>query len=149
MSDLLERLAGQWQGTATTWFEPGPGFEDPWKVSFRSVAGGNFVLQEYTMNVQGNPHEGCALIGRDQSGNVTIAWADSFHTGESGVMTSTGRVEDGVLDVLGSFEAGGERWGWRTQMQFEGEVLVMRAFNISPAGESHRAIEMRLRQADT
>lgn len=144
MNDLFEKLAGQWQGTATTWFEPGPGFQDPWHVRFRALPGGNFVLQEYTLSVQGKPHEGCALIGRDEGGNVTVAWADSFHTSGTGVMTSTGHVRAGVLDVLGSYEMGGQRWGWRTEMQLEGEELVVRAFNVFPDGASHPAIEVRL-----
>ena len=69
-----------------------------------------------------------------------MTWVDSFHTG-SAIIWSTGAPrEDGVIAVTGSYLAGGERWGWRTEFHTR-NGLIMRAYNISPAGEEAPAIE--------
>ncbi len=148
MSEFLDSLQGEWRGTATTWFEPGPGFQDPWKVSFRVMPGGRVALQDYTMSVQGAPHQGWALIAKEDSGAYTVAWADSFHTGGNSIMNSTGAVDaGGKLSVLGSYAAGpDERWGWRTEVERQGAELLLRAFNITPQGDEYPAIEARLQK---
>jgi hypothetical protein len=148
MSDFLASLEGEWSGTATTWFEPGPGFQDPWNVTYRVMPGAGLALQDYTMSVQGSPHQGWALIAREDSGRYTVAWADSFHTGGNSIMTSTGTVDaDGRVSVLGSYEAGpDERWGWRTELQLQGAELTLLAFNITPQGDEYPAIEVRLQK---
>jgi len=144
MSEFLPKLNGRWRGVTTTWFEPGPGFQDPWEVEFRLLPGGNFALQEHSIQVQGQPHQGWALIGRDDHEHYSVSLADSFHTSTTGVLHMTGGLEDGALSVLGSYAAGEERWGWRTTMTFEGESLLIRAFNIAPDGSEYPALEARL-----
>lgn len=145
MNSFFANLEGAWEGRATTWFGPGEGFSDPWSMEFQLLQGGKFVLQRHSLEVQGKPHQGWALIGRDDSNEYSMSLADSFHTAGTGLLMSRGRVdESGQLSVLGHFEAGGEQWGWRTTLQVQGEALTLRAYNISPAGEESLAIEAPL-----
>ena len=52
-------------------------------------------------------------------------------------------MEDGRFGALGSYCAGGERWGWRTEVsQPDPEHLDIRMFNITPAGEEALAVEV-------
>ena len=60
------------------------------------------------------------------------------------IMFSTGDELPGKVAVTGYYGAGsaGEpEWGWRTEMQPEGESLIITAYNISPAGEEAKAVE--------
>lgn len=67
-------------------------------------------------------------------------------------MFSTGRVEDERFGALGSYGAGagGERWGWRTEVsQPDAEHLDIRMFNITPGGEEALAVEVNYRRVPT
>jgi hypothetical protein len=89
------------------------------------------------------------LLGYHQdAGQYELAWIDSSHTG-SAIMFSTGAAsEPDVIDVLGSYLGGGQRWGWRTRLTVLATgQLALDAFNISPDGVSMRAIESRFRRA--
>jgi len=44
--------------------------------------------------------------------------------------------------LTGSYAAGPERWGWRTELHL-GDDLLVRSINISPAGEESPGIEAR------
>ena len=61
-------------------------------------------------------------------------------------MLSKGKLgAPGVVDVLGSYLGGGERWGWRTVLRCPtAEELVIEAFNVSPSGTEERAMLSRL-----
>ena len=72
-----------------------------------------------------------------------LCWVDSFHTA-GGILMSTGGLHaDGVIRVTGSYQAGEERWGWRTEISIEGGELMLRAFNVLPSREESPAIEGR------
>ena len=82
------------------------------------------------------------MDGHVDAAQYELCWVDSFHTG-SAMMLSLGDLRaDGLISVTGSYQAGDERWGWRTEIEVD-DALVVRAFNISPAGEESRAIEAR------
>ena len=96
---------------------------------------------------------GAAACGGRRRGIVTVdlargpqyelCWVDSFHTA-GGILMSTGGLHaDGVIRVTGSYQAGEERWGWRTEISIEGGELMLRAFNVLPSGEESPAIEGR------
>jgi hypothetical protein len=147
--ELLARMVGRWSGPTRTWFEPGATPEEcTSEVSIESVLGGRFVRITSSGRVMDRPHAGEMLVGfhRDLE-QYEIAWADSFHTGTS-LMLSTGAPQPGgAISVLGSYPAGDERWGWRTVLRLSGpDALLLEAFNITPAGDEMRAIETRLRR---
>jgi len=58
----LSRLAGEWEGTAKTWFEPDTvADESPVSGTMRTILGGRFILHEYQGSFGGKPLEGIAL----------------------------------------------------------------------------------------
>ena len=60
-------------------------------------------------------------------------------------MVSEGKLDTtGTLSVLGDYQAGPEKWGWRTNMQIADETLLINVFNISPDGQEYPAIEASL-----
>lgn len=151
MTDFLKNLEGRWTGPATTYMGPETRFEDPWDVSFRVLQGGHFALQEHAIEVDGVAHQGWALLGRKgDTDEFTMTLADSFHTAGTGLLVSEGRLdESGKFSVLGHYQAGPERWGWRTNMQVEDQSLVVSVYNISPAGQEYPAISAQLSRQST
>jgi hypothetical protein len=142
--ERLRRLAGDYTGVTRTWLDPAAApDESTATLHVESIFGGRWLRFEHRGSVMGKPHEGEALLGfHIDEGRFEHCWVDSFHTG-SAMMWSKGEAhEDGVIRVTGSYAAGPERWGWRTEFHL-GEALEVRAFNISPAGEESRAIETR------
>lgn len=145
MTELFKNLQGRWTGQATTHFGPDTHFDDPWSLQFSILPGGRFLLQEHKIQVQGADHQGWLLFGIDGEGKVTTALADTFHTSESGLLVSTGQLTaEGTLSVLGHYQAGDQRWGWRTEMALHDDTLVISVFNISPEGDEYPAIEGKL-----
>lgn len=153
----LLRLEGRWSGEARTWLDP-KGDPEITRIELvaSSLLGGRFVRLAYTSSVAGRTHAGEMLVGFHVDAQThEMVWIDSFHTGSS-IMLSTGAPrEDGAVEVVGSYRAGQERWGWRTRLSLEregtregeGDVFVVHAFNVSPAGQEDRAIEARLSRA--
>ena len=73
------------------------------------------------------------------------AWVDTFHTSSTGIMLSEGPYSEGSpsVCVLGSYAAPpGPPWGWRTSFAPAGDRLLIRHFNVSPAGEDGLAAEI-------
>lgn len=164
MSDsLLEVLAGQWRGTARTWFEPGdPADESEVSGTIRRIGETRFLLHEYRGSFGGDPREGVEVIGVATSGEdgepAITAWVDTFHSSDSLLISrdasqppsgaSTGAAEatsEGARHaVLGSYAdpGGGPPWGWRTEIVAHGrDRIVMTAYNVTPAGEETKAVE--------
>lgn len=145
--EALRNMVGRWSGQTQTWLDPSAApDESKTEATIESLLGGRWIRVDYQSTVQGKPHAGQMLIGfHTDAMQFEIAWVDSFHTGTS-VMLSTGALPpDGTVSVLGSYPAGDERWGWRTvlRLPLHGE-LVIEEYNISPAGQEDRAVEMRL-----
>lgn len=143
---LLPAYIGKWQGTTKTWFEPGViADESPWHGEIVAILGERFLEYSYTGSIQDTPFQGKALIGPDpvSSGSNTIemAWIDSFHQGGA-IMACKGEITTSGFSVLGSFSAGDEVWGWRTEYELiDANHLTIRAYNISPDGVEHLGIE--------
>jgi hypothetical protein len=140
--ERLRGLAGRYVGHTKTWLEPGaPPDESPSELRVDPLLGGRFLRFEEQGFFGGKARAGEMCFGfHADAGRYEMSWIDSFHTG-SAIMTSTGPArEDGVIAVTGSYGAGAETWGWRTEIH-AGAELVMRAFNITPAGEEFPAIE--------
>ncbi len=143
----LHRLVGTWLGTTRTWLDPAmPPDEGQTVARVEAILGGRFVRLEYRGAVMGKSHAGELLIGHDATaGRFTSAWVDSFHMA-TGIMSSAGELrDDGAIALLGSYDAGGQKWGWRTVIRrVDDEHLTIESFNISPDGGEDRAVESRL-----
>jgi hypothetical protein len=152
----LHRLAGSWKGTSTLVF---PGATPPETTSeslatVAPVARGRFLRIDYTWSYQNESQEGTLLVGREKkSGDVHVVWCDSWHQGET-FMISAGRDVAGAIDVLGHYPAAtGPDWGWRTTIRpsaqpsdNEGWELVMH--NISSDGQEMLAFRNVYMRAD-
>ncbi|HKE14620.1 MAG TPA: DUF1579 family protein [Kofleriaceae bacterium] len=153
----LHALVGEWEGVTYTWLDPDkPPDASGIEMRIQAILGGRFVRLEYRGQVMGKGHAGEMLVGYDLSERrFTAAWVDSFHMA-SGIMMSAGeRRDDGAIAVLGSYDAAGQKWGWRTVLrragdgEGDGDALLVEATNISPDGEEHRAIASRLTRRAT
>lgn len=94
----------------------------------------------------GTPHVGEITVGYNDD-HYEMAWIDSFHTGGAVTPLAGDKGADAV-SCLGSYAAGPERWGWRISLSLtEAGELLVEEWNISPAGQADKAIEMRLTRA--
>ena len=140
----LTAMVGDWEGRFRIWFEPGKLVDEAvQRGHIRLVGGGRFLLHEYDGRCNGEPFDGVALWGYHlDDATFECAWAESFGTGTS-IMFSVGEVTDGRFRALGSYGAGSERWGWRTELsQPDAGHLDIRMFNITPAGDESLAVEI-------
>lgn len=143
---LLATFAGRWRGPTRLWLDPAaPPEQTVMELEAATILGGRWLELSYQGVAMGKPHAGRMLIGfHGDAGEVELAWVDSFHTG-SAIMLSKGRPAGATVDVLGSYVAGDQRWGWRTKLEVPFESrLVLRAFNVAPSGEEYPAIESLL-----
>jgi hypothetical protein len=149
---VLGAMAGDWQGTTRTWFEPGKlGNESAITGSIRVVLGGRFLLHEYECTFQDKPEHGMALYGYHiDEAMFEAAWIDDFHTGTAIQFAQGGSKGAGEnFNVSGTYFAGeGEpRWGWRTEItQPDRDRLVIVMYNILPGGEEAKAVEFDYRR---
>jgi hypothetical protein len=144
---MLKELVGEWEGTASTWFEPGKlADESSVHGKISSILGGRFILHEYKGSIENKPLEGLNIIGFDcMTGKYQSAWVDSFHMG-SAIMISEGKQGNEKFDVMGHYdtnEEGTEKWGWRTELNIiDNNNLTITSFNVMPTGEEARATEI-------
>ncbi len=140
----LQSLVGHYSGEVRTWFEPDAEPEVArGELHVGAVFGGRWLRFEQAGTLMGKPHAGEMLLGfHVDAAQYELCWVDSFHTGSAMMLCHGARGDDARISVLGSYQAGDERWGWRTEITGDGDLLV-RAFNITPAGEEMRAIEAR------
>ncbi len=148
----LQRLAGEYSGTAKTWMEPGkPPAEAAWEGRIEPILGGRFMRFEYRSSVFGDPIAGMLLFGLENDrAQYQFTWVDSFHTG-TGTLLSTGpAVPAGKpMDVRGTWyvKQTDETWGWRTELHDErdGEPVI-RMYIATPAGEEGLGLEIALKR---
>src|SRR5436190_7812393 len=91
----LATLAGEWEGTTKTWFEPGVlADESPLTGKMSAILGGRFILHEYAGELMAKPFEGVAIYGFDLATNkFQSAWVDSFHM-STAIMLSEGDADE-------------------------------------------------------
>jgi len=143
----LAGLAGNWEGSTRTWFEPGQTPEESAaRGSFSVLAGGGALLHQYEGTLMGEPQVGMAFFAFDAGAKeCQMAWVDNCHTGRK-IMFSTQAYSDGLFSARGSYPdpCGGPDWGWRTELEFGGgDEAVVRHYNITPAGAESLAVETR------
>ncbi len=150
---FLNKLCGQWTGTARTWFDPAK-LEDESKIegTIKPILDGRFALHEYTSSFKGEPITGMAIIGYNLDlQKFQFAWIDSFHNG-SAIMFSQGEKGNKDLKVLGSYAyitpETEQHWGWRTEIEMpDDNEIVISSFNISPEGDETKATETRYKRS--
>lgn len=143
----LSRLEGEWEGTTKTWFDPEKlEDESPIKGTMRPLLDGRFIQHEYKSSFGEKPITGMAIIGYHLDlQKYQVAWIDSFHNGPA-IMFSEGARGTDEMNVLGSYAyvtpEMEQHWGWRTTIEIVSDnEIIIRAFNITPAGEESRALE--------
>jgi hypothetical protein len=148
----LSRLAGEWEGTAKTWFEPDKiADESPVVGTMRLIMGGRFILHEYKGKFGDKPLEGMAIYGYHLGlQRFQCAWIDSFHNG-SAIMFSEGERGKTEFNMLGSYAyitpELEQHWGWRSTVEINSDdELVLTAYNISPEGNEVKATETTYRR---
>ena len=145
----LARFAGSWKGPTQLWLDPdAPPEESTTELLAEPILGGRWLRLSERGAAFGKPHAGEMLLGYHLDARAyELAWVDSSHTGTSIILSTGAATEPGVVDVLGSYTAGGQRWGWRTRLRLSTpEELLIEAFNISPDGVEMRAIVSTLRR---
>jgi hypothetical protein len=147
--EILEALRGGWIGTSTLWLPwlSPPERESASTATVERAVGGKFVSLKYTWEYEGAAHEGLLLLGRARSGEVTAAWADSWHMSDK-IMFCTGSAgEGGAISVRGSYEAPpGPDWGWRTEIRAADGGFEIVMHNVSPEGEESIAFRNTYRR---
>lgn len=148
----LSKLAGEWQGSAKTWFEADTVADDsPVRGSIRVIMEGRFIIHEYKGSFGEKPLEGINIIGHNLSLNkFESAWIDSFHTGTA-LMFSEGKRDAEDISVLGSYAYvtpdTEQHWGWRTNIEIiNDDELKITAYNISPEGNESKATEIHYKR---
>ena len=147
---FLSLLAGNWKGTSKLWLEPGkPADESSVVGTIQLLLEGRYALYLYQGSVESEPQHGMFTFGY----NITLeqyeaSWVDSFHTG-TGIMFCIGAEKENGFAVTGSYPdpTGGPDWGWRTEVELNGDQLTITAYNITPEGEESKATEMILNRA--
>jgi hypothetical protein len=143
----LNRLTGEWQGTATVWFEPDViADQSPVHATMRPLLDGRFILMEYQGSFAGKPLDGLAILGFHlETEKYQTAWVDSFHTGTAMIFSESSRHAK-QFNVLGSYEYVSpevdQKWGWRTEVEMTNDdELKMTAYNIESDGSEAKATE--------
>jgi Protein of unknown function (DUF1579) len=143
----LVRLAGEWEGMTTVWFEPDKlADKSPVKGTMRPILDGRFILHEYKGSFGGAPLEGMAILGYHlETGKYQTAWIDSFHNGTA-IMFSESKRGKERFNVLGSYEyvtpEVDVKWGWRTELEMvSDDELRITAYNVTPEGVEAKATE--------
>ncbi len=101
---LLNKLVGEWEGIARTWFEPGKiAEESPVLGNMRLILGRRFIMHEYKGSFGDKPLEGLAIYGyHPEIEKFQSAWVDSFHTGTA-LIFPEGKKGADSLAMLGSY----------------------------------------------
>ena len=144
---FLSQLAGNWTGTSRLWLEPDKlADEAPIVGTVQIILDGRFALYLYQSSIEGEAQHGMLTFGYNIAlEQFEASWVDSFHN-STGIMFCVGAEKENGFSVLGSYPdpTGGPDWSWRTEVQLNGNELVITGYNITPEGEEAKATEMSL-----
>lgn len=139
----MDIQAGQWRGTAQTWFDPeGEPIVSDFTATVFQLLGGQSVRIEYQSKLGEKRADGMMIIGQDVATlRPCLTMIDTFHTGGNVMNFAAG--DDGAF--LGAYAAGEEMWRWRIVIH-TGEELRIEQVNIHPSGQEDRAIDITLQR---
>jgi hypothetical protein len=141
----LNNLIGNWEGNTRTWFEKDKLADESYmKAKITGVFDHRFISYEYVSTLEGKKYEGKMLWAYDLGNDkCQCSWVDTFHMGTA-IMLSEGKETSNGFVVLGQY-SGPEiplPWSWRTELEIiNPNQFIIRAFNISPAGDEAKATE--------
>lgn len=141
----LPDLVGKWTGENRLWFMPGaPVHESATTAVIRTVAGGRYLVIDYTWSHDNTAHDGHLVVRlAEDLDPADIVWVDSFHQ-SAAVMRLAGEAKaDTAVTARGSYPAPtGPDWGWKIAVVAEAsDRYVMRMWNITPDGQEALAVE--------
>ncbi len=145
----LAAMVGDWEGSASLWFEPGdPTTVEEIALRAELVAGGRSLRMTYESSMNGTPTTGELLLGYHLDGEAwQAAWSDSSHTGTL-IMWFDGPGAPGDVPLLrGSYAAGEAVWGWHITFSLEDDELLVSHSNVIPDVGPLPGLEWRMRRA--
>ena len=155
--EALAGLAGTWTATYELRGDPSFDSDTPSSATVAAILGGRFVRIDYTWDEddrleEHGPQQGSLLIGFEAApapGLVTVTWIDSWHSGQRTMVCPGVLLDNGGVDVLGSYPAGpgNPDSGWRTVLEPAGSGWTISMFNVSPEDEESLAVRAEYRRA--
>lgn len=92
----------------------------------------------YGWSHEGRAHEGTLHL-KGQPAACSAVWNDTFHATDS--FTLHGFLDEGVLRLFTTYDAGDQSWGWRIELDVrDPDAFVLRMFNVPPATDPEPAV---------
>lgn len=141
-------LLGKWEGTSRL-FHEGDIYDSLSTAEIRTVGQEQFVLITYAWEIEGEVQEGqITFVSKIKEQPTKATWLDSWHIRNSIMICEATENQEGTILLNGSYPAPpGPDWGWRIEVGSDrGDLLLMRMFNISPAGQEELAVQAEYRK---
>lgn len=155
--EALAAQAGEWKATYQLRGDPSFECDTPTSATVSPILGGRFVRIDYTWDEndflkEKGPQEGSLLVGYEDEpapGVATVAWIDSWHNGGRIMVCPGVLLENGGVDVRGTYPDKPEYagWGWRTLLEPAADGWTMTMYNTTPDGEEALAVLAEYRRA--
>ena len=155
--DAWAGLAGEWTATYELRGDPSFDSDTTSSATVTPLLGGRFVRIDYTWDEEdrleeNGPQLGSLLVGFEPApapGAAAVTWIDSWHNGHRTMVCPGVLLENGGVDVRGTYPGGpgNPDWGWRTVLEPAGEGWTMTMFNVTPDGEEALAVRAEYRRA--